>query len=272
VADRTITLANGRTVTFDIPAPGPGPAVFALSVRKCGSSVFNSMTAEVGKANGCGFVDVGGALFAHNVVLPDWQHDPVLAQILASGTIFGGFRNMPLSLLDDELFDTSPKILMVRDPRDALVSEYFSSAYSHPVPEASEDSDDTRALMMRNRSRAINSSIDAWVVRAATGMNTSLAAYSVIVGAPTTLVLRYEDYVFRKDALLRAIADHVGWRLDDALITRILTWADVVPEEEDPQRFVRQVSPGDHRRKLARRTIWRINRLLRPAMRLYGYR
>jgi hypothetical protein len=272
VADRTITLANGRKVTFDLPAPGQGPAVFALSVRKCGSSVFNSMTSEVGKANGCGYIDVGGALFAQNVLPPDWQHDPALGQILSSGTIFGGFRNMPFSLLDVELFATSPKILMVRDPRDALVSEYFSNAYSHPVPEATEDSDDTRALMMHNRSRAISSSIDAWVVRAATGMNRSLAAYSIILDTPTTLVLRYEDYVFRKEAMLRVIAQHVGWRLSDDVVTDILTWADVVPEEEDPHRFVRQVSPGDHRRKLSRRTIWRINRLLRPAMRLYGYR
>jgi hypothetical protein len=272
VADRTITLANGRKVTFDLPAPGPGPAVFALSVRKCGSSLFNSMTTDLGRANGCGFIDVGGALFAHNVLPPDWQQDPALGRILSSGIIFGGFRNLPISLLDNELFATSPKLLMVRDPRDALVSEYFSNAYSHPVPQATEDSDDTRALMMRNRSRAINSSIDAWVVRAATGMNRSLAAYSVILDDPTTLVLRYEDYVFRKDAMLRAIAQHVGWRLDDALVTQVLAWADVVPEQEDPHQFVRQVSPGDHRRKLSRRTIWRINRLLRPSMRLYGYR
>ena len=271
MAARTITLANGRKVTFDLPAPGQGPAVFALSVRKCGSSLFNSMTTDLGHANGCGFVDVGGALFTHNVLPPDWQHDPALGQILESGMIFGGFRDMPFSMLDSELFATSPKILMVRDPRDALVSEYFSTGYSHPIPEATGESDDARALVMRERSLAINSPLDEWVVRGATRMNRSLTAYSVILDAPTTLVLRYEDYVFRKDAMLRVIADHVGWRLDDALVTQILTWADVVPEQEDPHRFVRQVTPGDHRRKLARRTIWRINRLLRPAMRLYGY-
>jgi hypothetical protein len=92
------------------------------------------------------------------------------------------------------------------------------------------------------------------------------------VDAPTTLVVRYEDYIFSKAELLRVVADHVGWRLDESLVAQILAWADVVPAQEDAHQFVRQVRPGDHRRKLSRRTIWRINRLLRPALRLYGYR
>jgi hypothetical protein len=166
----------------------------------------------------------------------------------------------------------SPKVLLVRDPRDALVSDYFSTAFTHGIPEPFGDADDTHTLLTGKRAEATSMSIDEWVVHHATGFNAALTAYAPIMSSPTTLLLRYEDVIFAKADMIRTIVSHVGWHADEELIGHILVWAEQQPEDEDPHRFVRQVTPGDHRRKLKWSTIARINRLLRPAMRLYGYR
>jgi hypothetical protein len=234
--------------------------------------VFNSMTLSLGLANGYGFVDVMGTLFTQNVQWDDWQRDPFLGELIRPGIIFGGFRNMPLSLVDQQLFLDSPKILMVRDPRDAVVSEYFSAAHSHPVPEPFDGFDDTHAWILENRADAIATSIDAWVLEHAPYLNQTMMLYAPVAASPSCLVVRYEDYIFRKDELLRAIATHFAWRIDDQIIAEILSWADVRPDREDPNNFIRQVTPGDHRNKLRRRTIARLNRRLRNSMRLFGYR
>lgn len=269
---QTVRLAIGRDVTFDDPSPGPGPAVFSLSIRKCGSSVFNSMMIELARSNGCPYVAVAESFFQQNVLTRDWQNDPALAAILRRGVLYGGFRNAPRSLFGTPLFIESPKVLLVRDPRDALVSDYFSTAYAHHIPEPFGDADDSHQLLRRKRLEAASSSIDTWVVHEASDFNDAMVAYAPIVHWPTTLVLRYEDVIFDKAAMLRAIAAHVGWDLDDEFVRHVLGWADQRPDAEDPQAFVRQVTPGDHRRKLRRSTIVRINRLLRPTMKLFGYR
>ena len=59
--------------------------------------------------------------------------------MIVPGRVYGGFRSMPLVFAQSELYRRSRKILLVRDPRDALVSEYFSLAYSHGLPEAEGD-------------------------------------------------------------------------------------------------------------------------------------
>jgi hypothetical protein len=259
-------------VTFELPAPAPGPPLFALSVRKCGSSLFNSMTLALGEANGYGYIDVIGTLFEQNVQWQDWQRDPFMRELLRPGIIFGGFRDMPLNLAEEELFIASPKIFMVRDPRDAIVSDYFSTAHSHPVPEPFEGFDDTHAWTLKRRADAVATPIDDWVLEHSRYLNRTMLQYAPVTELPTTLVLKYEDYIFNKERLLHAIAGHFGWHVDDAVVAEILTWADVRPDQDDPTNFIRHVTPGDHRNKLRRRTISQLNRRFRDSMRLFGYR
>jgi hypothetical protein len=178
---------------------------------------------------------------------------------------------MPLNLAGQELFIDSPKILMVRDPRDAIVSDYFSTAHSHPVPEPFEGFDDTHSWTLKRRADARAATIDAWVLEHSRYLNRTMVQYAPVTALPTTLVVKYEDCIFKKDELLRVIAGHFGWHIDDEVIARILAWADVRPDQEDPESFIRQVTPGDHRHKLRRRTIAQLNRRLKDSMRLFGY-
>lgn len=266
-----VTTSDGRSVTFEIETGLEGPAFFFLSIRKCGSSIFNNIGKALAEANGRNFVDVHTRFFFANVGGRLWAEEPSLRDILRPGNAYGGFRMMPLAWLDTELFQSSPKVLLVRDLRDALVSEYFSNAYSHPIPQPADEHSEVTDLMRKQREDARALEIDDAVLRRAGGMLNTAMKYEPILDSQSLTLLRYEDYIFDKAALMRLIADRFGWKADDELIRLILEWADVRPAHEDPTNFIRRVTPGDHREKLRPETIARLTETLRPALERFGY-
>ncbi len=267
----TIGLRSGRRVAFEVDRDLDGPAYFVFGVRKSGSTLLNAVTAEMARLNGRRFVNVGDIFFHQNVQPIDWQYDPALPEILHPGNVYGGFRDMPFALLSSELFERSPKLLIVRDPRDALVSEYFSNAYSHPIPEPTGESSDMTAMMERQRQNALKNGPDSYVIDSAREMVRTIVEFGAIAKSSKTMVLKYEDYIFNKRELIGSIARQFGWTVDESMIANILHWADVRPATEDPQAFIRKVTPGDHREKLRPATIAGLNRMLRAAMRLLDY-
>jgi hypothetical protein len=269
--DTMITLANGREISFAVPPEGAGPACFLLGVRKCGSSILNSICEALARLNNRGFVDVGHTFFTANVLTRDWQRDPALRNIVRQGIVYGGFRDMPLGLLEDEAFRTGPKFLLVRDPRDALVSEYFSNAYSHHIPPSSGDEDAVTATMLAKREQALAADISDYVLRMAGPMNHTMSHFKAAPTLPNIDIVKYEDLILDKARLIGLLAARFGMQVTEAETASILGWADKVPLVEDPRAFVRRVRPGDHREKLATATIARLNSVLRPAMTLFGY-
>lgn len=267
----TLELRNGRTVSFDVSTDLAGPAYFILGVRRSGSSILNSICAALAKANGCHFLDVGGRFFFQNIPVPSWRRDPAIQSLLRPGNVYGGFRDLPFALLDAPAFREGPKLLLVRDPRDSLVSEYFSSAYSHPIPGQDVPRAEVHEMMHRDRERARRLSLEEHVLKNASLMGRTMLEYEAVAGLPLTKILRYEDYILEKAELIRTVAAHFGWRADARLIDLILQWADVMPTAENPQAFIRKVVPGDHRDKLGAAVIARLDQMLAEPLRMFGY-
>jgi hypothetical protein len=271
MAEITLMLGNGRAVAFDVDTALTGPASFVLGVRRSGSSILNSICEALARANSRHFLDVGGRFFFQNVPVASWRRDPALPDLLRPGNVYGGFRDLPFALLEAPLFRAGPKLLLVRDPRDALVSEYFASAYSHPIPQPDTTGAQVHEMMHRDRERARRLSLEEHVLANAPRMNQTLSEYRALASLPLTKVLRYEDYIFSKAELIRVVAAHFDWAADEKLIGLILQWADVRPAVEDPLAFVRKVTPGDHRAKLPAEVISRLDRLLAAPLEVFGY-
>lgn len=265
-----LVLAAGRAVNFEIDTDLKGPAYFVLSVRRSGSTMLNSICEWLANYNNIRFVDVGTVFFDANVTEKDFSPDPALAGLIFPGNVYGGFRSMPVALGGNAIFETSRKLLFVRDPRDALVSQYFSDAYSHPLPAAGGDGDVNR-MLGRQRAYALEMSIDEYVKKLARAMRTTMAEYESILASSLTTVLRYEDYISQKSTLIRLIAERFEWKMDDALVAETLAWVDKWPMQEDRSSFIRRVTPGDHSEKLKPATIAWLNERLRPVMEMYGY-
>ncbi len=267
-----VDLADGRRVTFEAARPGPvQETCFVLGIRKCGSSIMNSMVSDLARVNGRHYLDIAGRFFQADVPERVWRTDPASQNLLVPGQVHGGFRAMPLIFAGHPMFVRARKILLVRDPRDALVSEYFSNAYSHSLPKI-ETAGGATGDMLALRQAALSASIEAYVLRQAPAIHKTFMEYAEVMDDPRTRLFRYEEVILAKRQWVRDISRHFGWAAeDDGFLDGMMSWADVVPERERMDQFIRKVRPGDHREKLSAPVIAQLNEILAPAMRLFGY-
>lgn len=259
-------------VPFQIDRADPTrPAWFALGIRKSGSSMFMRAVKLMAKYNALNWVDIPGDLFDANVPVPRWRDNPAPDGLLVGGNVYGGFRNFPVGLARSPVFDAAIKVLLVRDPRDAIVSEYFSNARTHSLPAETGD-DGAREDMLRRREEAQQMTVETFARTQAVKMATTVERYIPLLADPRLLVLKYEDVIFDKAKMVVDVARHFGWTIKNGQVDAILKWIDVVPEQENPDAFIRKVIPGDHREKLSPDSIALLNADLARAMAAFGYR
>jgi len=240
---------------------------FVLGVYKDGSTVLNAMVEALSKHWGLPFVDLPGRLFEAGVPVSQWRNDPAAASIFGGEIVYGGFRAFPSCLKDQSTFIKSQKVLLVRDPRDALVSEYFSNAFSHSL--TSEGA--ARDQMLQLRCEALSTPLEEIVVRRMPDMARTMLEYAASLKDPLLKWFRYEDIIADKRRVLEDISAHFEWPVDANCISQILEWADVFPEQERPTEFIRRVWPDNHRDKLPAEVIRLLNVLLGKPMRILGY-
>lgn len=275
---RLIRLADGRSIEFKVEHKAGAATCFVLGVRKSGSSIMNSMVDALSRINERHYVDIAGRLFQQNILEKDWRTDPAVLQVFAPGNVYGGFRAMPLVFERSSVFQAARKILLVRDPRDALVSEYFSNAYSHSLPGKDAEGaggaheGGAREGMLNMRKVALAAQIEDYVLSRAKDLKHTMMEYARVARDPQTRLFRYEEVIFDKRRWIRDIAAHFSWTAGSpAFLDGMMSWADVVPTEERNTEFVRKVTPGDHKDKLSPGTIARVNELLREPMQVFGY-
>lgn len=261
--------AGGATVAFRIAEGTAGP-FFCLGVRKSGSSLLNRIVATLARVNGVHAVDIPGTMFRRGLLARDWTAVDV-SPLLRPGNLYLGWRTLAPGLAAAPAFAAGRKVLMVRDPRDALVSQYFSDAFSHALPGGQDALGPGRAAFLAKRERVRAMTIDAFVLEEARVMARTLAEYEPLLQDPACLVLQYEAELFLKRRLVARVARHFGWRAPPGPVEKLMAEVDAIPATEDPDRFVRQALPGDHRRKLQPETLRALDRRLAPTLERWGY-
>ena len=229
-------------------------------MKKCGSSLFNTIVQQLCAANGAGYLSLPDQSFQQNFHFVQLGTSPAFASLFRDGWIYGGFRQLPPFLSELGFFQRRRKLLLVRDPRDALVSEYFTVAFSHSLPPASNAADGgVREGLLRRREAALEQTVDAFALQSSHSYARQLEPLLRIKDDPLLTVYRYEDVVLDKRPWIIDIAKRLNLALPQQLLESILTAVDVVPSEERPTAFVRRVVPGDHLEKLAPGTIEELN-------------
>jgi len=213
------------------------------------------------------FVDVPTQVFHQGIIQPNLP-EALYAAIDAHPSIYIGFRTL-FGLERCRSLSTARRIVLVRDPRDALVSHYYSIRYSHPLPLKG----DNRNNMLAAREEAAKVGIDEFITRVQRGrfICRTMRSLSALIGPQTTLY-KYEVVVFQKAEWLRSMLSEIGvGRLDDGLIGEIASRHDVLPENEDASRHIRQVRPGNYRAHLQHDTIRWIEQEYPDLFQVYGY-
>jgi hypothetical protein len=165
--------------------------------------------------------------------------------------------------------DSYRKILFVRDPRDVVTSYYYSMAYSHPLP-----GDPKKAMQFQHsRQSVLHRSIDEFAIDFSAELMAILEDYmKMLVGRPNLHVTRYEDMIADFEHWLDKLLSFCSLAISEATRARLIaSSAASVPSAHRPERKRRQVTPGDHRRKLKAETIVALNDRFGPALDCFGY-
>jgi hypothetical protein len=257
-------------VTFELAESGPAPT-FVLGIRKSGSSMLNDIVEFLAIYNGITYVDVAGRFFEAGITVPEWEKLD-FSGFLRPGNLYAGFRTFPKPFVEDPLYIAARKIVLLRDPRDALVSQYYSDAYSHSLPEEDTETGRAAAAAFRaKREKVLAMSIDDYVLAEAQSFNYTCMQFVPVMRDPNRLVFRYEEIILHKSRFIHKLAQHLGLQVSKEAVEEILEAVDLVPETEDPSAFVRRVLPGDHRRKLRPETIEALDIRLKNSLRLFDY-
>ena len=253
-----------REFSFSIPEPTNIDSFFVFSLPKAGSTLLMSIMSDVCRAMGIPVIDLPTRLFTLGIQPAELRND--INQLWQErGYAYTGFRSFLPPMKFD--FSKTKNILLIRDPRDMLVSLYFSIRYSHvvPVPEGTDHP------ISRQRATFQKIGINQAALKMAHAYSNYFQDYMRHLPESTTCVYRYEDIIFRKREWIEHMLDFLGLRLQARRIRVIAEKHDVRPDTENPKKHIRQVTPGNYKSHLSQATIDKLDELLRPVMRHFHY-
>lgn len=273
----SISLGAGdrRRTIFTLPETEntSGNSVLALSMPKAGSVLLEQVLRDLCPYVGLSYVSIMATFFNHGVADEDIPAE-TSEIFVPKGYCYGGFRNWPQSF-SIPIVAGSRKILLIRDPRDMLVSHYYSMLLSHPaasnLDEENPDTEEGLNSVARWRRLAEANEINSYVVKAAPVFAQFMQDYRLLCEEHEVRIFRYEDIVFEKRKWIDDLCDWFEWKVPESALDEIAIRHDIVPNTENPDQHVRQVSPGDHTRKLDGPAIGELNNIFSNDMNFFGY-
>ena len=184
------------------------------------------------------------------------------------GYLYSAFGGYPAGIPELEKFKV---VLVVRDPRDILVSKYFSKRDSHgaPPPESNK-----RGEFLRDRRAVMEKPIDEFVLERSDKI---LAYYNRYINELLSrhmdvYVTRYEDMVSDVETWLDQLLAYVELSPSQELRKEIIEEAlSIQSKEEDKMAHNRKGRPGDHREKLQPATVKELNDVFDHVLDRFGY-
>jgi hypothetical protein len=257
-----LTRKNEKIPVY-VPAPADLPSFFVFSLHKAGSTMLTGIVEKIGAHLQIPLISPAQAAYRQGCEEDDLTKD-ICSLFSDTGYGFYGFRYLPSYLAG---FDLSKfkKILLIRDPRDILVSLYFSVIKSHriTVGEAGKQ-------LLQERETATKIDIDEYVLHNAECFLNRFYAYRLIEDDRLKLY-RYEDVIFCKRDWIQSILEFLNLELDENIVNDIVKSYDIFPNQEDPASHIRKVTPGDYKQKLKSSTIDRLNQQFSDILSHYGY-
>lgn len=212
------------------------------------------------------YIDLEGSIFKKGY-MPTHINGDISTLFFRRGFAYLGFRSFWIG----KQFDVTKNkcILLIRDPRDAMVSHYFSYLYSHGIPASGPIS----KTMSKNREKLIDTDINEYVLRPQfiNTFKNGFKMYEKYLSPQMSRIYRYEDVIYDKHEWLIDMLDNLGLELPFEVVSGIAQKHDIHPLKENPSSHIRQVAPGNFRRHLTAETIEKLGLTLAEILKKYGY-
>jgi hypothetical protein len=246
-------------------------SVLLFSNYRAGSTFIGGLVKKIAEEAGLTAVDLDGYFYQLGKG-KEWEgNGRIMLDVpyRSTGYFYGPFRTFNRGIGDIEDY----KILLVlRDPRDVIVSSYYA-LYSHVTPLL--EGKKTLHLRMNRRKKEKEQTVDEFVINRLNRNPRFLQGYKdyakELLGKPNVLFLKYEDMVENFDAWLDQLIEFLGMDIRKEFIDRLKAEVDFNVSKEDVYKHKRQVTPGDHKRKLKPETIKILNEKTREIRKRLGY-
>ena len=239
----------------------------AFSFHKSGSTLAFNMLREMCSVASIPSISLPDMLFSRGISTQCCVVD-YASFIENRGYCYLGFRGVPESMYGIVQSFSGPKALIVRDPRDMLVSLYFSVKSSHFQP---ENKTTQFAAEMGWEKNATEKSINQYCVEKCHIFLRQFDALKVLFESDLR-VFKYEEFVYDKMILCTSLRDHFQIPISQSILQDIVSRYNEIPTEDQPAQHIRQVHPGDHRRKLNSSTIDILNSVLKDFLEAFDYK
>ena len=260
---------DGKHLALELPEPAEDkPSFFVFSAHKSGSTLLNRMVTQLCKTVDFPIIDFPVTYFRAGLSIDRKENvEPLRPFLREKGYAYLGARTFWCRELGLD-FSLVKKILLVRDPRDAIVSWYFSDKKAHAIPKAHRGFRELRERLQKGDD--INDNLE-YLQSRARSLEKLGVQYRELIASGSIAVYRYEDVIFRKRSWLNDINQFLELGVDKARVFEIADENDIVPSAEDENKFIRQVYPGNHIKHLSPQVIDILNAELSGFLESFRY-
>jgi hypothetical protein len=255
-----------------VPQPAASPleekSIFFYTLHKCASSLFSSkVLPRVG--GGLRHVDYAAKLYTGEVQGPlSFKETGVLygpIRVVAPDLAYPEYRWLVEPLTRPGFVCQRKSVIFLRDPRDVLISIFFSFGFSHdrsPVPSVA-------ALQEKRRKEIQAMGLEKFCEMEATKQKQIFDTLARLKDeSAAAVVIRYEDLFSSFDTAVLPLKKAL--MLDEDTIDAIREEFGAV-EEENPMAHRRSGRPGAFREKLGAKCVSRVTEILGGSLEKFGY-
>lgn len=240
------------------------PSVIFVSVHKCATSLFQRLV--IPNVKGLTPIPYEKLIYQNHLVRKIVCRD--------FGYIYGVCRihedGHPLHKITSKVLMEQNRtkkdiIILIRDPRDILVSMYYSFGFTHTLSPNKK----IRRCQIERRERIRQLGLDKYVQEVGPRLKAQFDFLSCVLGNTESVkLLKYEDMLHNYDSFYDQLAEVLALNSD---IKEMLYVQSRPRTTEEPAQHKRSGSPGSYKTKLCRDSISQINNIFKDTLPLFGY-
>jgi hypothetical protein len=249
------------------------PSIIHFSLNKAATQYAGTILEQCAVENEMVPVSIHGYAFHTNFPYLDHltaeEMDKYQHIFKPNGYLYSAFGGMIESISELEKYKI---VLMIRDFRDLLVSEYYSITYSHVAPYKMGNK---YKLFVEKRRRARELAIDEYVVFESNRIYHTVQRYKTLLidKYPNVYITRYEDMLDDFLGWLSNLLLYCELYISEELVTTLIQRNErIKPKDENIRRHVRRGKCGEYKEKLSQKTIEYLNDKFSSMLLAFGYK
>lgn len=246
--------------------------IFCIAPYKAGSTMLFSYFADILRLFKISLIDYPTFYFHSLNKLNEFYDNINTAHLYEKNFVYLGHRQIPYSLLNNNWPSRLIMFAMIRNPKDALVSMYYSFLGSHIPPACIADP----VLYEKEKIKLKNLiDINNYVTSCSSSYFENLKnILHICKQNSNNVILKYEDVIFNKKNLVEIILNFIQSYTDKNLpiasfevaLNEIILRHDIIPNEENQALHIRKAIPGDWKSKLSKHSALFLDELFEPLL------